>query len=110
MVKLERRGKYPGVKVHFDKEQCLVVLAYAKAPQDKPAKQTWKALMKEASAAILALSLEDPKLLEERTEAEIIAELEVEQKKSEKKLKEIAKGSDWKKVKADKAGLVTVEA
>jgi hypothetical protein len=105
-IKLERRGKYPGVKVHLDKDQCLVVQRYMTAPRPDGAKAAFKALTAEIAETINALLTDDPSVLEERTEEQIIKELEIERQKSEAKLKKLAAGKDWKTIKETADGQV----
>ena len=107
-MKMERRGKYPGVKIHFEKKHCERIIALAKDPLNPDLKAAVDKMFAKLSKQLYDLSVEDPKLLEERTEEEIIAELEEEKKKSELKLAQLANGKDWKKVTKDPTGQVIV--
>lgn len=92
-IKFERRGKYPGVKIHLDREECEKVLSGDK--------QVRKAVFKDITEQLHEHIKKDPTLLEERTEEEIKATLMKEFVESEKKLAHIKDGLDWKKVKVE---------
>lgn len=94
-MKLEPRGKYPGVKIHLDEKETRDVLDI----DDKASTgKAWDFIVKLARK-IHKLQNDLPTLLEERTEEEIRAELEEERDKSIAKLAAMDKGKDWKKVK-----------
>lgn len=95
-MKLERRGKYPGIKLHLDKEECEGINA-VKYLNIIGMPKILITLVNEVKRALE----EDPSLLEERTEEEIKATLMKEYVESEKKLKHIKDGLDWKKVKVE---------
>lgn len=124
-MELERRGKFPGLKAHFTKDECEAILALSARK-----KAIDKAIKKKAERAALgkkpkpeldeiidgAEAVEcdfvtwatpiarqirkaiekDPSILADRTEDEIKAELEAELKKSQTKLAQIAEGKEWK--------------
>lgn len=109
-MKIEKRGKYPGVKAHLEKDECELLMSfaadYALAHPDK----TGSIKGKESNGIILAFKLgkkikllldEEPGLLQERTEEEILATLSKEAIESDLKLKAIGQGADWKKVKVE---------
>ena len=89
-MKLERRGKYPGVKVHLEKDECVLLM--------EP-KGNWLPLVTKLIKNLTKLAKEEPTLLEDRSEEEILATLSKEAIESDLKLKAIGKGADWKKVK-----------
>lgn len=97
-MKIERRGKYPGVKLHLDGEECKALID-PNAPI-----AAWgigNTIAKDIRKAVAKAIKEDPTLLEERTEEEIKATLMKEYVESEKKLAHIKDGLDWKKVKVE---------
>ena len=95
-MKIERRGKYPGVKLHLDGEECKAIQE-VKFLNIIGMPKILITLVEKVKEAIK----EDPSLLEERTEEEIKATLMKEYVESEKKLKHIKDGLDWKKVKVE---------
>jgi hypothetical protein len=95
-MKIESRGKYPGVKIHLDAEECelLLNIVHGKA-KDKDAIHFSSKLGKKIDSLIS----DHPNLLKERTEEEIAATLMKEFTESKEKLASIKQGKDWKKVK-----------
>lgn len=91
-MKIERRGKYPGVKLHLDGEECKILMTDG---------LEYCNLLLEVGTAVRYAIANDPTLLEERTEEEIKATLMKEYVESEKKLAHIKDGLDWKKVKVE---------
>lgn len=107
-IKVEARGKYPGVKVHLDREHCEILLAlaadYKKAGNDKKqAAPSYFSLAVGIGKKIASLKEEMPNLLEERTEEQIHATLSKELIESQEKLAAIGKGADWTKIKVEVA-------
>lgn len=97
-IKIEPRGKYPGVKLHLDKVECEALLKATTLSQ--AGKMNHAAFFfAEVVKKLVHLLDEVPHLLEDRTEAQITAELQLEMDKSKAKLEAISKGTDWKKVK-----------
>ena len=94
-MKIERRGKYAGVKLHLDREECEKIIGFNPMNCGR--------VLNEIIGKIREAIKEDPTILEDRSEEEIQATLMKEYTESEKKLKHIKEGLDWKKVK------VTVE-
>jgi hypothetical protein len=88
--KIERRGKYAGVKIHLDGEQCKAILDLH---------HTMEEIGLSIHNQLLAALEEDPSILEDRTEEEIKAELMIEAQKSILKLTAMQHGGDWKAVK-----------
>lgn len=82
-MKLERRGKYPGVKVHLEPEECSAMVDGETTPHLKLRKLIRKAM------------IEDPSLFSERSEDEIQEELKEERDKALLKLSNIKKGKKW---------------
>lgn len=95
-MKLERRGKYPGVKLHLDGEECEKLLSH-ESPFHGGSGEILLMIYHQVQKAIE----DDPTLLEERSEEEIKATLMKEFVESEKKLAHIKDGLDWKKVKVE---------
>lgn len=95
-MKIEPRGKYPGVKVHLDEKECEAVLTDAK----KTDKKAFLEFGLKLASKIFKLQQEKPNLLDARTDEEIRAELEEERDKAIKKLAAMDEGKDWKGIKA----------
>lgn len=115
-MKIEKRGKYPGVKIHFDKEQVEGALKEIAAHQKlfegasdaiKQGRRFKEAfpVLRELFKSIENLLEEDPTVLEERTEEEIKAELELEFRAAGEKLEALSKGKDWKEAKEYKKSI-----
>jgi hypothetical protein len=109
-MKIEKRGKYPGVKVHLEKDECEVLLALAANyeiayPKGSPildgGSHNYISLSAKMGRKIKLLLAEEPNLLTERTEEEVIAALSKESIESAEKLAAIGKGVDWTKVKVE---------
>jgi hypothetical protein len=110
-VEIEKRGKYPGVKVHLDPEECEVFMKladdaglmggakvwspYTGSYSVKPP-PTYLSLATKLGRKINALKAEFPTLLKERTQEEIEEVLRMEKESATKKLDALAHGSDWK--------------
>jgi len=97
-IKFERRGKYPGVKIHLDREECEALVG---KPHNIPLTTKAFELAAMIRKKLIRAIEEDPSILEERTEEEIKATLMKEYVESEKKLAHIKDGLDWKKVKVE---------
>lgn len=114
-MKIEKRGKYPGVKVHLDgdearriMEDCVELTSFnakllAKGlknlGQNEGEVQGMITALEHASklAKKIAKEFKDyPSLFDERTEEEIKVELETEFKASGDKLAAMNNGKDWK--------------
>ena len=104
MAKCEARGKYAGCKWHADANECQDILDWHVAykarlvghqvPTEVPIKY-----LKQIAKAIRELLQEHPDMLKERTEAEVKASLEKDQKKITEQLSTIQAKKDWKAVK-----------
>lgn len=102
---IERRGKYPGVKIHLTKDECLRLLDLieqldqAKATHAPAADAlSRRGLYKHAKAVARALQEElahDPTILDERNEVEIREAMETELEKLTKKLAAFDAGEPW---------------
>lgn len=109
-MKLEPRGKYAGVKVHLDGDECKALLS--RFPDGYPILQFGKAVAVsniDAQAAKAGMKLgtklaskirelmgEHPGLLNDRSDDEIRLALEHEAEQAKLKLDKLAKGEDWK--------------
>ena len=115
-MKIEPRGKYPGVKVHLDAEEVNQILAHdwrefienhddmSGLGESTPLEelfviQTGVGLGYDIKRRVLKLMEEQPNLLSERTPDQIAAALEKEEVSAREKKKILAQGQDWKKVK-----------
>lgn len=101
-MKVESRGKYPGVKVHLDPEECqwLLDLINKKVKAlDAPIHlQVTTSLAIHMGQSIRDLIKEQPALLEERTPEQIAAILAKESEKAGIQLNRLKNGKDWKKI------------
>ena len=88
-MKLEPRGKYPGIKIHLDEVE---VKALTNPP---PSEIEAFAFTTRLSKKIHALMQEHPDLLLPRTPEQIAAELQLELEKSQAKLAKMAAGGKW---------------
>lgn len=112
-MKIEKRGKYAGVKVHLEPEECKPFISlfedHQKAGVSKGGMQagvpgtttystnpTYISLAVSLGKKISKMLQEYPSLMSPRTEAEIAAELLEEKKAAEKKLAALNAGKDWK--------------
>ena len=92
-MKIEARGKYPGVKVHLDEGEVQSILNMKE--------NYWKAnlsvsFISKLAQKISVLLAEEPGLLTTRTPEQIKASVEEELKKLQEKLDAIIAGEDWK--------------
>ena len=96
-MNIERRGKYPGVKIHLDEVETRRVLDVLFGPGPVGAIQAANAFKIVAKMAKLIEKelVEDPALLDARTEAEILAELLLEREKANEKIARIEAGLMW---------------
>lgn len=85
------RGKYAGVKVHLDGEECKGLIQYEVV--DPVSAITFVVKLRKKIKALLA---EEPLLLEDRTEEQVQAALLRDQEKITKQLKAMETGKDWK--------------
>ncbi len=95
-MKLERRGKYPGVKVHLDDEECKRLIKFAEET-DAPSAVFRSAFAAKLGRKITQLHIEDPTIIMERTPDQIREVLEGELQAATLKLEAIKQGEDWKK-------------
>lgn len=101
-MNIEKRGKYPGVKVHLNPEEVGIITALNTlagkiitfTPDVKEIKRVLKLLAKLAKM-IKDLEEEEPALLAERTPEEIRATLEEERDKAIEKLAKMNAGLLW---------------
>lgn len=99
-MKLESRGKYPGVKVHLDPEECeaLLKLAEANFMGYGIEIKVPLSLASKMGKSIKDLLVEQPDLLKERTPEQIAAILAKESEKAGLQLNALKNGKDWKKI------------
>ena len=95
-MKAEARGKFSGVKIHLDAEECQEILQCLEGST-----LTWSStfsakFLAKLGKKIKALLVEHPDLLEERTEEQVQAALLRDHGKIEKQLEALANGLDWK--------------
>lgn len=118
-MKIERRGKFPGVKVHLDGEEAKRIMEDLQPLigfDVKKLAKNWKSLGQDSSdiqGAVTALEhgtklakkiakefASYPSLFDERTEEEIKEELETELKAAGDKLALIEQGKKWNSAKS----------
>lgn len=100
-MKIEKRGKYAGVKVHLEPDECEPFVKLVKdaasagvaVQQDSP---TYFSLAFQLGKKINKLMADEPSLMSPRTEDEIKHELEVELESAQKKLAALTNNQDWK--------------
>lgn len=92
-MKIERRGKYAGIKLHLDREECLKITSPNPFVRDK---MLWEIRDKVRDAIT-----DDPTILDDRSEEEIHATLSKEAIESKLKLEKMGLKEDWKKVKVE---------
>ena len=80
-MKIESRGKYPGVKIHLDPDECKGIINFA---DDNKLRKNLMALIKDS-----------PNVFSERTPEEIAAVLKDEQDEATRKLELIHAGKKW---------------
>ena len=93
-MKIERRGKYAGIKLHLDKGECLEIL-------DTITLGLSAACLMRIREKIRKAITDDPTILDDRTEEEIHATLSKEAIESKLKLEKMGLKEDWKKVKVE---------
>jgi hypothetical protein len=99
-MKLETRGKYPGVKVHLDPDEVKLILEHAPVLKgDIPPTQEF---LRKMAKEIKKLQEKEPTLLDERTPEQIAAILAKEVEAATLKLQRMKDGKDWKKINPDK--------
>lgn len=99
-MKLERRGKYPGVKIHLEPEECLrvcdqILWFNEQDPPDPGPAHYGSAGLRKLYKLIRKAIAEDSTIFDDRTDDEIREELEVERDKSVEKLKKMKNGEVW---------------
>lgn len=98
-MKVEPRGKYPGVKIHWDKEEVEKFMAlYEQGLFNDPESLRF---LNTLGRTIKKEREQNPKLLEERTPEEIAVALKKEEVAAREKQKVLAAGQDWTKVKVN---------
>lgn len=90
-MKVESRGKYPGVKLHLEPEEVETVLSWKDFDGTHP-------LLRKMGKKIAELQEETPNLLTERTPAEVEAILVKEVEKQSIQLKRLRNGQEYSKI------------
>ncbi len=93
-IKVERRGKYGGVKIHLDSSQCEILLKWI-VGKFSPEQE---ALLGEMILAVKKLVKRDPDTLKDRTDAEVAAILAKESEKARLQLERLKEGKEWKEI------------
>src|SRR4051812_46717847 len=103
-MKVESRGKYPGVKLHLEPEEVEIILTYLDEEtkgfpvKGQPASLSPSQLLLKMGKKIRALQEETPGLLDERTPEQVKAILVKEVEKAAMQLKMVEAGQDPSKV------------
>ena len=104
---LERRSKYPGVKIHLEGHECQAYLdwleqakLHLKGKGDIKLFETLEELVmmtytRQIARLIKKAAKKDPNLLMPRTAEQVKAQLEKEQTKAAEKLARMAGGETW---------------
>lgn len=98
-MKVESRGKYPGVKLHLEPEEVTTILEAEDFwhPVDEVEK-----LLSKMQAKLQGLLKQEPDLLKERTPEQVAAILAKEVEKAGMQLNAVKSGKMWQKVDQDK--------
>jgi hypothetical protein len=111
VIKVEPRGKYGGVKVHLDPEDCQHLIALADAGKTDnfavlkgagPIIQIPFGLAYKMGKSIKDLLAKEPGLLQDRTPEQVAAILAKESEKAALQLEAVKKGKAWQTVDPDK--------
>lgn len=110
-MKIEKRGKYAGVKVHLDEKECeeLIQIALLSGdmnyspfpPENKGMVQIAFGFGQKLGKKIHALIEKEPDLLKERTPEQVQHELEVELESATLKIAAMKNGGNWKEIHID---------
>jgi hypothetical protein len=98
-MKLEPRGKYAGVKVHLDADECqALMIAF---PEGSKAHKDFAVYSFPGKLAgkLHKLVKEFPDMLEDKSDDHVEAVLKAEAIKANAKLKALAIGADWQHTK-----------
>ena len=101
LEKIEKRGKYAGVKAHLSGPECQMLLDWRKKAKQEGIIDTNTAVkfVKDLAKAIDGLQQEYPDLLKDREPEEVEAALKKDAAKIAEQLAALNKGKDWKQVK-----------
>lgn len=95
-MKIEPRGKFGGVKIHLDADEAqrfLDINPNIQSGTDIHFSWDFARSLREKTAKLLK---QTPNLLQDKTDAEVATELNLEKTKAEKKLAAMAAGHNWK--------------
>jgi hypothetical protein len=102
-MKIEKRGKYPGVKVHLEPDECALLVGVKSVDMGhqpgvkNPSIVAAFKFTAKLGEKIRKLQADEPDLLEERTLEQIREELELELRKAKEKLEKLNQGQIWNK-------------
>lgn len=96
--KCERRGKWPGTKIHLGADTSQLLIDLYKTPTIDIREDVYD-LCISIGKCLSKLIVEYPDMLEDRTPEQVKAELENEFESSKQKLEAIASKKDWKEIK-----------
>ena len=100
-MKVEPRGKYAGVKVHLDGDEAKFLMEAFEAHSNDAKLQgipKFGIFALKMGKKVRELLAEEPKLLEDRTDAEVAAILAKEAEKASLQLNAIKSGKKWQNI------------
>jgi hypothetical protein len=102
-MKIEKRGKYPGVKVHLEPEECEAFLGLAKDVELgmgllQPTTPSYFTVALKIGKKMKKIAADDPTFLTERTPEQIEAALLKDKQKIEQQLQAGIANGAWKQV------------
>ncbi len=95
-IKVESRGKYAGVKLHLEPDECEVLLKALNQDHHSPLVESVVPLSLKMGKKIKTLLAEDPDLLTDRSPERVAAILVKEVEKASAQLDALRNSSDWK--------------
>lgn len=102
-MKIEKRGKYAGVKIHLDAEECSKLIRAAEIEDFRQANNLKPIVVPlklaiQMGQEIRNLLKEEPNLLQDRSSEEVAAILAKEVEKAQMQLNAVKSGKKWQKV------------
>jgi hypothetical protein len=103
-MKAEPRGKYAGLKLHLDENECKQVLDWYKSGAKAGAASIHGVapfptqFVMEIAENVSTMLMKSPDMLKARSQAQIVKALKRDYKKISEQLAQIDKGGDWKAV------------
>lgn len=106
-MKIEKRGKYPGVKVHLEPDEVKLFMKVAEGQQvanggmkiEVPTyltNPTFSSMVLKLGGKLINLVKEEPDTLSERTPEQVAEVVALELKTATQKMEALKGGKDWK--------------